>query len=106
MVFRNLILSEEKKYVVFRHLLFWIVYGILFHIQNSVRSLLYISCFLPACIAIVYALLYAVLPWLQNKRYVFALMVAIGAYTISLLLNFAGSYIFFQTWEEGVPNRM
>ena len=106
MVFQNLILSKEKKYVVFRHLLFWIVYGVLFHIQNNVRSLLYISCFLPACIAIVYALLYAVLPLLQNKRYVFALMVAIGAYIISLLLNFAGSYIFFQTWEDGAPNRM
>ena len=47
-----------------------------------------------------------VLPLLQNKRYAFALSVGIVAYIISLLLNFAGSYLFFQTWEDGVPDRM
>ncbi|HMG93311.1 MAG TPA: histidine kinase [Chryseolinea sp.] len=106
MIFRNLILSREKKYVVFRHLSFWIVYGTLFHIQNNVRSLLYIGCFLPACLVIVYSLLYAVLPLLQNKRYPLVVLVAVGAYISSLLLNFTGSFLFFRTWEDEVPNKM
>ena len=106
MVFRNLILSKEKKYVASRHLLFWILYGTLFHIQNNNRTLLYLVCFLPACVTIVYALLYAVLPLIQNKRYAFAVSAGIMAYVTSLLLNFLGSYMFFHTWENEVPNRM
>jgi two-component system LytT family sensor kinase len=106
MVFRNLILSKEKKYVAFRHLLFWILYGTLFHIQNNNRTLLYLICFLPACVTIVYALLYAVLPLIQNKRYALAVSAGTMAYVTSLLLNFIGSYLFFQTWEDEVPNRM
>lgn len=105
-VIRSLILSSEKKYVVFRHLLFWIVFGVLFHIQNNVRSLFYIGCFLPACLAIVYSLLYVVLPQLQRRHYKFALLAVVAAYAISLLLNVTGSYIFFQTWKDDVPYKM
>lgn len=106
MNFRNLILSDEKKYVVVRHLLFWMVYGTLFHIQNNSRSLLYIGCFLPACVTIVYSLLYAVLPLLQKKRYALALAAAMVTYVASLALNLIGSYIFFQVWKDGAPDKM
>jgi two-component system LytT family sensor kinase len=98
MTTRQLILSNNTSYRLLRHVLALWLYAFLFHISNNNRTLLYLACYLPACILSAYVFSYLLLPFLKLKKYIgFAVGFAV-IFIITLLINYYTSLVFFANW--------
>lgn len=98
MTIESIVLSNKLPDRLTRHLLFWVGYLVLFQFQNDNRTLLYVACYMPACIICVYGFGHILITLPKKKKYIEFALGAMVIFTITLIINYYTSKIFFANW--------